>query len=477
VKRTTSALVLVAVITAAGTGGYWVGQHGLPTAVVALLPKTVMPETALAETTGPIPASGPVIYYRHPDGLPEYSGTPAKTPDGRAFRPVLASEDVSFDDAKPAAGKMPDKPGERKVLYYRNPMGLPDTSPLPKKDSMGMDYIPVFDGEDANDGSVTISPGKLQRSGVKTAVAEMGTIIRPVRVPGTVQLDERRVSVVSTRTEAFVEKVANVTTGDVIAEGAPLVSFYAREIATAGAQYITDLRADNSGSNGGSRLRLENLGVPVQVIADIRDNRKVPSSITLTAPRRGVVLERSAVEGMMAAPGAVLFRIADISHVWVMADVPEYELGSVRVGADVTVRVRSLPGSEFKGKVDLIYPDIQAQTRTARVRIELSNPAGILRTNMYADVEIASGNGDPVVTVPDSAVIDSGDRQVVILDRGDGKFEPRKVKVGKRGGGMAEISDGISAGDKVVASANFLIDAESNLKSALNTLAPAEAKP
>jgi Cu(I)/Ag(I) efflux system membrane fusion protein len=477
VKRATSALVLVAVITAAGTGGYWVGQHGLPTAVVALLPKTVMPEAAMAEIAGQTLASGPVVYYRHPDGLPEYSGTQAQTPDGRAFRPVLASEDVSFADAKPDIGKLPEKPGERRVLYYRNPMGLPDTSPMPKKDSMGMDYIAVFDGEDSNDGSVTISPGKLQRSGVKTAIARMGTIVRPVRIPGTIQLDERRVSVVSTRTEAFVENVANVTTGDVIAQGQPLVSFYAREIATAGAQYITDLRSDYSGSNGGSRLRLENLGVPEKVIADIRDNGKVPSSITLTAPRRGVVLERSAVEGMMAAPGAVLFRIADISNVWVMADVPEYELGSVRVGAEVTVKVRSLPGTEFKGKVDLIYPDIQPQTRTARVRIELSNPDGILRTNMYADVEIASGNGNAVVTVPDSAVIDSGDRQIVIIDKGDGKFAPRPVKVGMRGDGMAEISDGVDVGDDVVTSANFLIDAESNLKSALNSLAPTEAKP
>lgn len=469
-KRAASALVLVAVIAAAGTGGYWVGQHGLPPAVVALLP-----EIAKAETAGKTSVQGPVIYYRHPDDLPEYSANPANTPDGRAFRPVLASEDISFDDAKPE--RLPEKPGGRTILYYRNPMGLPDTSLTPKKDSMGMDYIPVFDGEDTNDGSVTISSGRLQRSGVKTAMAEMGRIVRPVRVPGTVQLDERRVSVVSTRTEAFVEKVANVTTGDVVAQGEPLVSFYAREIATAGAQYITDLKTNVAAQNGGSRLRLENLGVPSQVIADIREGRKVPSSITLMAPRRGVVLERAAVEGMMAAPGSVLFRIADISSVWVMAEVPEYELASVHIGAEVTVKVRSLPGKEFKGKVDLIYPDIQPQTRTARMRIELPNPDGLLLTNMYADVEIASANGNAVVTVPDNAVIDSGDRQIVIVDKGEGKFEPRKVKIGMRGNGMAAIIDGINVGDRVVTSANFLIDAESNLKSALNALEPSEAKP
>lgn len=179
----------------------------------------------------------------------------------------------------------------------------------------------------------------------------------------------------------------------------------------------------------------------------------------------------------MAAPGAVLFRIADTSHVWVIADVPEYELEAVRKGAEATIKIRSLPDKEFKGKVDLVYPEIQSQTRTASIRIELPNPDGLLLANMYADVEIALGKGNQVVTVPDSAVIDSGDRQVVIVDKGDGKFDPRNVKVGMRGDGMAEISEGISAGDKVVVSANFLIDAESNLKSALNALAPSEAKP
>jgi Cu(I)/Ag(I) efflux system membrane fusion protein len=478
VTRVTSALVLVAVIAAAETGGYWASQNGLPTAVIAMVS-----DPAAAETSGRAGATGPVIYYRHPDGLPEYSGNPVKTSDGRPFPPVLASEDVSFGAAGPESRKTaetpekPETPGLRKVRYYRNPMGLPDTSPVPKKDGMGMDYLPVYDGEDTSDGSVTISAGRQQLSGVKTAVAAMGTIVRPVNIPGTVQLDERRISAVSTRTEAFVETVANVTTGDVIVEGQPLVSFYAREIATAGAQYVTDLKTDAASSSGGSRLRLENLGVPEKAISEIRDSRKVPAAITLTAPRSGVVLERYAVEGMMAAPGAVLFRIADTSHVWVMADVPEYEIGSIVKGAEATIKVRSLPGKEFKGKVDLIYPEIQSQTRTASIRIELPNPGGLLLANMYADVEIASGNGTKVVTVPGSAVIDSGDRQVVIIDKGDGKFDPHNVKVGMRGDGMAEISDGISAGDRVVVSANFLIDAESNLKSALNAIASPEAKP
>ncbi|TIL80666.1 MAG: efflux RND transporter periplasmic adaptor subunit, partial [Mesorhizobium sp.] len=197
----------------------------------------------------------------------------------------------------------------------------------------------------------------------------------------------------------------------------------------------------------------------------------------LMAPRNGVVLERMAVDGMMAEAGQTLFRIADVSTLWVMADVPEYELSSVRIGDKATVRIRSLPGKVFEGKVGLIYPEIQGQTRTARMRIELPNPDGLLLANMYAEVEIATGGTDPVVTVPDSAVIDTGDRQVVIVDKGKGSFEPRDVKIGMRGEGMTEIMEGIAEGERIVVSANFLIDAESNLKAALSALTPAEAQP
>ncbi|TIP82094.1 MAG: efflux RND transporter periplasmic adaptor subunit, partial [Mesorhizobium sp.] len=189
------------------------------------------------------------------------------------------------------------------------------------------------------------------------------------------------------------------------------------------------------------------------------------------------VLERMAVDGMKAEPGEALFRIADISTVWVVADVPEYELGSIRVGAEATIRIRSKPGMVLNGKVGLIYPQVDTQTRTTRVRIEVPNADHFLLADMYADVEIAAGEGEPVVTVPDGAVIDTGERQVVIIDMGEGSFEPREVKVGMRGRGVTEIREGVEEGEHVVTSANFLIDAESNLKAALSALTPAETKP
>ncbi|RWD36449.1 MAG: efflux RND transporter periplasmic adaptor subunit [Mesorhizobium sp.] len=482
-KRFGSFLTLAVLAAGAGAGGYSAGQHDLSVSDVVQMIETAIGRPLSAEpmptTAGPVPF-GPIIYYRHPDGDPAYSSTPKRTEDGRDFVAVLASEDVSFE-VRPeikAAGGEATGPSGRKILYYRNPMGLPDTSPVPKKDSMGMDYIPVLEGE-ADDGStVKVSAGRLQRTGVKTVRATKSAVVRPVRVPGTVTLDERRVTVVSTRTEAFIEEVADITTGEAIEKGRPLVRFYAREIAQAGALYAADLKGGSDrNAAAGSLQRLENLGVPAEAIAEIEKTRKVPISVTLMAPRNGIVLERMAVDGMMAEAGQTLFRIADVSTLWVVADVPEYELSSVRIGDKATVRIRSLPGKVFEGKVGLIYPEIQGQTRTARIRIELPNPEGLLLANMYAEVGIATGGTDPVVTVPDSAVIDTGDRQVVIVDKGEDSFEPRDVKIGTRGDGMVEIMEGLAEGEKVVVSANFLIDAESNLKAALSALTPAEAQP
>jgi len=413
-----------------------------------------------ASTTAKV-SEGPVIYYRDPDGKPYYAAEPRKTAEGRAFVPVHASEDISFDD-KPATVTGTSTSGEpKKILYYRNPMGLPDTSPVPKKDSMGMDYIPVYAGDDQDGTSVKIAPGKLQQTGVRSEIVSDHVIVRHVRVPGTVQPDERRISVVSVPADSYVSKVENVTTGDHVRKGQPLLQLYSPEIAAAAAQAIINPDYE------GTRRRLQNLNVPAEVIADIERTRKLPFAFSWPSPRDGVVLERNATEGMKMSAGAGLFRIADLSTVWVLADVPEYDLSNVELGQTATIRVRSLPGQTFQGRVTTIYPQVNKETRTTKVRIEIANPDGLLRPDMYADVEIAAGTGRPVVAVPDSAVIDSGTRQIVILDRGEGRFEPRQVSVGTRGGGFTEIRAGIAPGDKVVVAANFLIDAESNLKAAL----------
>ena len=419
------------------------------------------------------------LYYRDPDGKPSYSLTPKKTPDGRDYKAVPAGADVSFDEA-PAAEAVPAAPMDRKIKYYRNPMGLPDTSPTPKKDSMGMSYIPVYEGEDSDDGSVKLSPGKIQRTGVKSEPAALRVIRTLIRAPGTIQLDERRISVISMRAESWVQKVANVTTGTRVSKGQPLMEIYSPAIATASAEYIATISSKTTGSEGfygrGSRQRLMNLDVPDAAIVAMEKSRVVPITIEWSAPRDGIVLERNAIEGMRAQPGDVLFRVADTSAVWAMIDVAERDLGTLAVGQPVTVKARSFPGRAFAGKISVIYPQVNRETRTARVRTELSNPDGALLPDMYVDAGINTGSPEPVLAIPESAVLDTGTKQTVFIDKGQGRFEPRDVTPGHRGDSYVEVRGGVTEGEQVVISANFLIDAESNLKAALKGFSEAGAQ-
>ncbi|SDR61774.1 membrane fusion protein, Cu(I)/Ag(I) efflux system [Rhizobiales bacterium GAS113] len=481
----TRKITLAVLVIAAVGSGYWAGTHRPAldpyiAKIVSLLPQGIVP-TAFTSAAAK-PAMGAVIYYRDPDGRPFYSSVPKTTDAGKDFIAVRASEDVSFDDsseqesaeakiaAQPAGAAQPGK----RIRFYRNPMGLPDTSPAPKKDSMGMDYIPVYDGDNEDGSVVKVSPGKLQRTGVRSEPVAMRSFSTLVRAPATIQLDERRQSVVALRFEAYIDKVEDVTTGMSVRQGQPLMRLYGPDLAAAAAQYISVL---GSGGNAvqsvenGARRRLENLGVPDSVIAEITRTRQLPLTLIWPAPRSGVVLERNVVDGMRAAPGDTLFRVADTSVMWALADIAESDLPAIAVGQSATIRPRGRSGQMFKGRIAIIYPTINKATRTARIRIELANADGLLMPDMYADVEIATGSDKPVLAVPESSVLDSGDRQVVIVDKGEGRFEPREVQLGQRGGGFVAIRKGIQDGDKVVVSANFLIDAESNLKAALQGLA------
>ena len=214
-----------------------------------------------------------------------------------------------------------------------------------------------------------------------------------------------------------------------------------------------------------------NLAPPPHLVEEVERTRKVPLTFTWTSPRDGIVLERNISDGMRVMPGDVLFRIADHSHVWATVDVAERNLAAVAEGQSVIVQARSYPDRRFSGKVALVYPHLNAATRSVRVRIELPNPDYVLLPDMYVEAEIDTGTGRNVVAVPENAVIDSGSRQLVIIDKGEGRFEPRPVVLGRRGTGYVEIKEGVAEGDKVVISANFLIDAESNLKAALKGLA------
>lgn len=419
----------------------------------------------------------PILFYRDPMGGRDVSSAPKKDAMGMDYLPVRRSEVAKLLAPPGAARKGEGERGRGRTLYYRNPMGLPDTSPVPKKDPMGMDYIPVYEDEETANGAIKLSLGKIQRSGVRSEPVKRLSLVSKIRVPGSIALDERRVAVVATRSEAFIEKVAEVTTGDVVTKGQPLLRLYSPAIAAAAADYLvvsTSRAASDAVTREGARRRLETLNVPSELYSEILRAGKTPASLWWPAPRGGVVLERAAIDGMKAEAGQTLFRIADLSVVWALVDIAEHDYARLRSGQSVTIHARGLPDKSFAGRVALIYPSINRETRTARVRIELANPDLILRPDMYVDAEIAAGEGEAVAAVPDSAVIDTGKRQLVLLDKGEGRFEPREVQLGRRGEGFVEIRAGIEEGDRVVTAANFLIDAESNLKAALGGFGQAE---
>ncbi len=432
--------------------------------LLAKLPPTAAPATSGADE---------ILFWRDPMGGTEISNAPKKDGMGMDFLPVRSADAgkllTMLGSDPPSPSGKPAGRSKGRILYYRNPMGLPDTSPGPKRDTMGMDYVPVYEGEDQDSATVTIAPGKIQRTGVRSERVQTQIVAVKVQAPGSIQLDERRITIVATRATAFVEKVSDVTTGDYVKKGEPLLQLYSPDVAAAAAQF-----AANPGFEG-ARTRLLNLGVPQTLFAEIERTRKAPLAISWPAPVSGIVLERAVTDGMKAEPGQALFRLANVNTIWALVDVSERDYGRLRFGQSVTVVARALPGRTFAGKVSQIYPQINRETRTARVRIELANPDFALRPDMYVDAEIAVGDGAKVATVPASAVIDSGSRQIVLLDRGEGRFEPRAVRTGQRGEGRVEIREGVGEGDRVVTSANFLIDAESNLKAALKAFASSEA--
>jgi Cu(I)/Ag(I) efflux system membrane fusion protein len=457
-KKTGIWIVLGLIGLAAATGaGYWLGMK-----------RTEPVEMSVTPTQ----AERKILYYRNPMGLPDTSPEPKKDSMGMDYIPVYADE----ASAAPAAAQ-----GERKILYYRNPMGLPDTSPVPKQDSMGMDYIPVYADEVAQPGQISISPDKVQKLGVRTEPAVLRELARMVRAVGQFQVDERRLHTVTAKFEGYIEHLSVNATGQPVRRGQALMQVYSPELVAAQEEYLIAWKGRETLASGteesltgvgqlaeGALKRLRNWDISDTQLQRLQREGKATRTLTLYSPANGVVLEKTAVAGMRFMPGEPLFKIADLSTIWLIADVFEQDLAQVRVGQPVKISVDAYPEKEFGGKIAYIYPTVVPETRTAKVRVELANPGGMLKPDMYANVQLDAGDGKArVLTVPDSAVIDSGTRQVVLVQRAEGLFEPREVRLGRRGDGYAEVLQGVAEGEQVVVRANFLIDAESNLRAAL----------
>ena len=353
-----------------------------------------------------------------------------------------------------------------KVKYYRNPMGTPDTSPVPKKDSMNMDYLPVCEDEAGEvPGSVKISLDKVQRLGVRSEEVRERPLARTVRAFASVQFDERQQSVVAPKFGGWIEKLLVNATGDVVTRGQPLFEVYSPELNVLQQEYL--LARGMQGPQGVADNRLRNLDYPEAEFEKLRRGERPQRIIAIPSPSAGTVVEKMAVKGMRFQPGEVLYRIVDTSTMWVLAEIYEQDLAFVKVGDMARVTINAWPERSFPGKVTFIYPSVGKESRTARLRIEVANPDGLLRADMAATAEIDAPLAGSAIAVPESAVLDSGMRRVVLVERGEGKYEPRAVKLGARVPGFVQVLEGVKPGERVVTQATFLIDAESNLRAAL----------
>jgi RND family efflux transporter MFP subunit len=377
-------------------------------------------------------------------------------------------------------------PGGRKLLYYRSPMDPTVTSPVPAKDAMGMDFIPVYVDEAPGASAVPgmaaldIGPEGLRLTGVQTAPAVRERLVRTIRAVGVVTADESRVRHVHTKISGWVEKLYVNFTGQLVRQGEPLLSIYSRELLASQEEFlrareaaarfatseIPEVRKGGQDLVEAARRRLRLFDVPESQIAELERTGTPQRTVTLSAPVSGFVMSKGVFEGQEIGPSTDLFTVTDLSQVWIEADLYEYEARLVHLGQGGRLTLPFDAQRTLRGRVAYIYPTVNPETRTLRVRFEFANPTFALKPAMFADVELDIDSG-PGLVVPDSAIMDTGERQVVFVARGEGRFEPRIVQVGVRSGGKAQVLSGLTAGDPVVTRANFLLDSESRLRAVI----------
>ncbi len=450
-KRGIVLAVVVALAAGAG-GGYWLAAR-----------KDADPGA------GTVEAERKPLFYRNPMNPAITSPVPAKDEMGMDYIPVYAEE---------------EKPKERKPLFYRNPMNPAITSPVPAKDEMGMDYIPVYadDEGDADEpaGTVRIDPVTVQNIGVRTARVTRGTLAHQVRAVGRIAYDETRLARLHPKTEGWVESMRVERTGEQVAQDVILLSIYSPQLVSSQEEYLLalknretlaqspfeDIRRGAEELVKSARKRLELLDMPAHQIRELEQTGRIKKKIHIHSPFTGIITRVGVREGQFVEPATELYRVADLSRVWVLAEVYEYELPWIREGDEAEITVASLPGERFTGRISYIYPYLENKTRTVRVRLELDNPDGLLRPATFANVTITAGALEDALLVPSEAIVRTGKREMVFVVREPGKFEPREVVPGLSADGMTQILEGVKAGEEVVTSAQFLIDSESKLREA-----------
>jgi len=443
-------LIVTAVLMLAlgGGVGYWVASKSVKEQARSALPEQKKP-----------------LFYRSPMNPSVTSPVPAKDAMGMDYVPVFAEENHTE---------------QGKILFYRNPMNPEVTSPTPTKDAMGMDYVPVYAEADEPKGSVKIDAVTVQNIGVRTAIAKRSILSHIVRAVGRVAYDEERIVRLHPKTEGWIETLRVDKTGQQVKKDQDLLSIYSPQLVAGQQEYILalnnlkvlekspieDIRRGAEELVSSSRERLKLLDVPAHQLHDLTHDRNIKKSLHIHTPADGIVINIGAREGQYVTPETELYMIADLSKVWVYADIYEYELPWVKVGDPVEMQLAGVPGRIFNGHLAFIYPYAEAKTRTIKVRLVFDNAEFLLKPELFADVTIYAGKQADAVVIPSEAVIRSGAKTQVFVVRGAGKFEPREITVGLLSNNEIAVLDGLKEGEEVVTSAQFLIDSESKLREA-----------
>ncbi len=383
---------------------------------------------------------------------------------------------------------------ERKILYWRAPMDPNYISDKPGKSPMGMDLIPVYEDEEPATTGVRVDPAFLQNFAVRTAVAERGSIPIEIRTIGVLTYNERDIASVNTKFEGWIEKAYVNYIGEHVKKGEVLFEIYSPQLVTTQQEYLAALDYVSRLENGNAepeaierahsllesaRERLRYWDITDDQIDELRTTRKLRRTLKILSPVSGLVVAKMdpSLEGMKVTPGMNVYKIADLSTVWAEIEIYEYQLAHVRLGQRASITVDAFPGRRWSGKIIYLDPELNQKTRTLKAFVEIPNPDLRLRPEMYANIEIRTPAVSGAVKVPEEAIIHTGERAVVIVqkDPEKGVFEPREVKLGVTGGGYTEVRSGLRPGELVVTSSQFLIDSESNLKEAIQKMLAARA--
>lgn len=376
----------------------------------------------------------------------------------------------------------------REIAFYRNPMDPNITSPVPAKDEMGMDFVAVYTDEvdqaSSSGSTVSIDPTIVQNMNVQTAIVERRNLDQEIRTVGYLEYDQERMVTVTTKYSGWVEKVYVNYVGEPVRKGQPLFEIYSPELVQTEQELLSaieyakkfDASSTEAGRRaealvGSARERLQYWDISLDQIADLEETGEVFRTLQVVAPSSGLVMKRMpGLEGMKVRPGMEVYHIADMRSLWLSAEVFEHQVAQIDIGSEAEIELTYFPGEIFSGKVRIIEPELSEVTRTLQMKLEVPNPDGRLRSGMFGTVRFHPAAARDVLAVPTQALLRTGQRDLVIVDLGEGSFEPREVQTGHEGGGYVEVREGLAQGDRIVTSAQFLIDSESSLQGAVRKM-------